>query len=259
MTISFTEEQLGKILDKKIKAGFEKLNENIIESLYSHTDEITEVGIHQAGFSKQTQTTTFKAKKIPRSILPSSKRMKNNSSYASNQTSLHWGQRKLLLSEIDFLTDFSKKGDLVIYAGAAPGLHITMLTKLFPDIEFILVDPAKICISATRPGIKEIIQDFFTDEMAVKLSKFYKKTHRVLFISDIRRKAVGKMIVEDMLNQQRWVEIIKPAASLLKFRLPWENEVPEHSNSLRYLHGEQRLQVWAKNEAAMLGVRSCPK
>src|SRR5580700_407844 len=40
---------------------------------------------------------------------------------------LHWGQRKLLMTEIDFLTDFSmnekNKKVLVVYAGAADGKH----------------------------------------------------------------------------------------------------------------------------------------
>ncbi len=38
----------------------------------------------------------------------------------------HWGQRKLLLSEIEFLTLYSEKNDNVIYAGAAPGTHTEM-------------------------------------------------------------------------------------------------------------------------------------
>ena len=51
---------------------------------------------------------------------------------------LHWGQRKLLLSEIDFLTDFidlskNKQKILIIYAGAADGKHISLLSKMFPN------------------------------------------------------------------------------------------------------------------------------
>jgi hypothetical protein len=37
------------------------------------------------------------------------------------QVNQHKGQLKLLLSEIDFLTDFARHGDTVVYAGAACG------------------------------------------------------------------------------------------------------------------------------------------
>ena len=45
---------------------------------------------------------------------------------------LHWGQRKLLLSEIEFLTLYAAPGDLVLYAGAAPGGHIPYLARPLP-------------------------------------------------------------------------------------------------------------------------------
>lgn len=67
----------------------------------------------------------------------------------------HWGQRKLLLSEIEFLSLFipqlrarvpPPKRIIVIYAGAAPGTHIPYLFDLFDnksgDLQFALFDPA---------------------------------------------------------------------------------------------------------------------
>ena len=56
----------------------------------------------------------------------------------------HNGQRKLLLSEIQFLTyllNFNSDIKYCIYAGAAPGHKTHLLSKLFPDIKFILIDP----------------------------------------------------------------------------------------------------------------------
>ena len=46
----------------------------------------------------------------------------------------HWGQRKLLLSEVEFFTTFFDPlaSALVIYAGAAPGHHIPLLSEMFP-------------------------------------------------------------------------------------------------------------------------------
>ena len=54
---------------------------------------------------------------------------------------IHLGQRKLLLTEVNFLTghgDFSKN---IIYIGAAPGHHIEFLSTLFPNHTFYLYDP----------------------------------------------------------------------------------------------------------------------
>ena len=69
------------------------------------------------------------------------------------KTIVHWGQRKLLLSEIEFLTmvgpDESIEGATVVYAGAAPGTHVEYLSSLFPSVRFVLVDPAPHYL---RPG-----------------------------------------------------------------------------------------------------------
>lgn len=59
------------------------------------------------------------------------------------KSTVHWGQRKLLLSEIEFLTLYSEPGITVVYAGAAPGTHIGYLSRLFPEVSrFVLVDPS---------------------------------------------------------------------------------------------------------------------
>ena len=103
----------------------------------------------------------------------------------------HWGQRKLLLSEIEFLSLFipqlrarapPPKRIIVIYAGAAPGTHIPYLFDLFDnksgDLQFALFDPAFWNIwprSNTRFHFDEISicplesgspNGFFTDDVA---------------------------------------------------------------------------------------------
>jgi hypothetical protein len=60
---------------------------------------------------------------------------------------LHIGQRKLLLSEIQFLTKHD--ADYCIYVGAAPSNKTHFLSNLFPHIKFILVDPNKFEIHLT--------------------------------------------------------------------------------------------------------------
>lgn len=69
-------------------------------------------------------------------------------------TNMHRGQRKLFLTELEFLTlwynDYyynsnnkNKNHPIVIYAGAAPSNHTYHLHTLFPYIKFVLVDPNK--------------------------------------------------------------------------------------------------------------------
>jgi hypothetical protein len=78
----------------------------------------------------------------------------------------HWGQRKLLLTEIDFLNQsLSRKNDImnVIYAGSAHGTHIHILFKLFPNLKLHLYDPA-VFDSILKPLVQEgkiIINEFY--------------------------------------------------------------------------------------------------
>ena len=55
------------------------------------------------------------------------------------------GQEKLFWGEVEFLTEFCKKIEgkksYVVYAGASPNNKALMLSEMFPDLIFILVDP----------------------------------------------------------------------------------------------------------------------
>lgn len=60
-------------------------------------------------------------------------------------TNCHLGQRKLLLTEIEFYVKCidlqSKNSKLVIYPGSAPCEHLPIILDMFPTLKFILVDP----------------------------------------------------------------------------------------------------------------------
>jgi hypothetical protein len=156
---------------------------------------------------------------------------------AQEKTVLHWGQRKLLMSEIEFLSDYGEAGDIVLYAGAAPGTHTNFLADLFPQIKFVLVDPADFICHPIKDRI-EIRKEYFTDEIAEEFSN-EKYRGKILFISDIRRNALDdKMIKEDMDMQSRWYKMIKPKKTMLKFRLSW------HPGKTKYLDGKIYLPVW---------------
>ncbi len=62
---------------------------------------------------------------------------------------LHIGQRKLLLTEVQFLTKYNT-AKYCIYAGSAPSNKTHLLSNMFPNIKFILVDPNIFEILLTR-------------------------------------------------------------------------------------------------------------
>lgn len=59
--------------------------------------------------------------------------------YKNLRFGCHMGQRKLLLSELQFYSDYPT--NLVVYAGSAPCIHLSMILELFPKMKFILIDP----------------------------------------------------------------------------------------------------------------------
>ena len=46
----------------------------------------------------------------------------------------HRGQVKLMLGEIDFLTELAEEGDSIVYVGAADGFHIQWLDHMFKSL-----------------------------------------------------------------------------------------------------------------------------
>ena len=165
------------------------------------------------------------------------------------RTTRHFGQRKLLLSEIEFLTIMYNKYNLMkydkvilLYVGAAPGYHIPILINLFPNLYCHLYDPQPFTIN-NKYHIK-IIQDFFTNK---DVDKYYKKTlknKKILFISDIRDPFYDKERVDQLQNdmrlQQKWAIDIKPLGAMFKFRLLFDD------NNTKYLIGDSYLPVWGR-------------
>ena len=155
------------------------------------------------------------------------------------------GQRKLLISEISFLTRNAHLSDTIVYAGAAPGTHLMTLIKLFPMIKkWILYDPRPIKIVNDNKDLDiRIINTLFTVEEAMKYNN-----DNVLFISDIRSydskqgkvpiAIANKTIKRDMKLQKELVESGNFIMSLLKFRLPWESGITE------YFDGNLHLTPW---------------
>lgn len=171
--------------------------------------------------------------------------LKYNSQKIPNKN-VHIGQRKLFITELDFLLTHGHLSNVIIYAGAAGGQHIPFLASFFPNHKFILWDPAPFAI-VESPQIA-INRTYFTDEVATAIAKKY-GPEGVLFISDIRS-GTDKMsfsefereVASNNIMQANWVSIMKPSMAMLKFRVPYGLEI---SNSYEYLDGKIMFQSWA--------------
>ena len=170
-------------------------------------------------------------------------------------TNKHWGQFKLLFSEIQFLTYYLRP-DIknIIYVGAAPGNHTYVLAHLFEDLIFHLYD-----IQVFDPRLEKlknvnIYNKYFTED---DIEKHKKLNLKYMFVSDIRNLSVNKLNVnkrenemkiwEDMQLQQSWVMSLKPVYSSLKFKLPYgsdEYNISKFGKTVKYLDGQIFKQVF---------------
>jgi hypothetical protein len=164
------------------------------------------------------------------------------------------------MEEIQFLTYFwnSKKvpRPQIVYAGAAPGVHIPFLAAMFPELTFHLYDPSPFKIQQTERIF--LYNQLFLDADAQK----WAGRDDVYFISDIRsdpssipKNDVGRretLIVTDMRRQEKWVETIRPIKASLKFRLRYTasesfgGEEYRPARYFEYLDGLVYIQPWAR-------------
>lgn len=110
--------------------------------------------------------------------------------FVSAKSTLHWGQRKLLLSEIDFLRKSCERTPndrrLVVYAGAGPGDHLPLLICLFKDEidawEFFYPRPM-----SWRNNLENVTihETEFNDHLITSLLEKYSEWE-IFLISDIR-------------------------------------------------------------------------
>jgi hypothetical protein len=118
----------------------------------------------------------------------------------------HMGQRKLLLTEIEFyvrcIKDFDATNNLVIYAGSAPCEHLPVILNLFKNIKFLLIDPNYHSIDANYQYVyqnnsiidKKNYRHFMSylqrpqSGRMRQLNRITKKMTSVKFLSDISEK-----------------------------------------------------------------------
>lgn len=178
--------------------------------------------------------------------------------FNKKKTSVHFGQLKLLISEIEFFTYYwdhiKNPNPLILYIGAAPGTHIYILSKMFPKFEFHLYDKPNLPIvfdEIIKNNPQIIIHEkYFTDEDIEE----WKLKKNVYLISDIRSlnyntsgnddKENENIAKNDMKMQEKWLKEINPVKALLKFRLPYNYQWLEEKE-FEYTDGLLYLQQWA--------------
>ncbi len=161
----------------------------------------------------------------------------------------HIGQLKLFLSELQFLTEWGDRARKVVYAGSAEGTHIRYLKRLFPHLIFSLYDPRPFNPNLNNVrgiSIHTAGDGMFTNTTAHKYAKPKERDAGILFISDIRSGSpddpacdFDKCVARDMVAQRGWAQIMRPIASMFKFRLSYMPGrtvwLAPHSNShLKY-------------------------
>ncbi len=151
------------------------------------------------------------------------------------KTALHWGQLKLFLSEMEFLTkvvqDAKDRKIIFVYAGAAPGEHTEYLASLFKNIQFELYDPNEFRIKDNRQIHTHV--EFFTEKTAEYWAKY--PDIYLAFCSDIRTEPpTDENIKRNMKMQLDWWKIMRPELSMFKFRLTWEPGKTEYPDGEIY-------------------------
>ena len=202
---------------------------------------------------------------LGRQLLDSSPRAEYRpSSDAPVEKGLHFGQRKLLFSEIEFLTAIcSAKVDdaIVVYAGAANGSHLPFLFGMFPSIKFVLIDPAPFCSALiemdrrkSSSQLLELINECCSDELCARIRKTY-PVQSLYLISDIRSGNPPdltnwentQLMERDNAMQASWCYSLGAKAAMLKFHPPYppttlDDKTPD---SIQYFKGEALWGVWA--------------
>ena len=117
---------------------------------------------------------------------------------------IHIGQRKLMLNEIQFLNRFIRfsvvsqtRQHFVIYAGGSPGHHMYELSRYYPNVTFIIIDPSR-------------HQSYVSDSLIVFNNKFCKYVRSIYY--DTKSKYIHDLLelesISDLLNTEIRIFII---------------------------------------------------
>lgn len=120
--------------------------------------------------------------------------------YSASLKPLHWGQRKLLLSEIDFFNriahdmgvdKFKTKEISLVYPGSAHGHHLMLEMEMYPNLVLYLWDPAMY-----NPVL--YLAEFMRRKLPLNFS--YKSEHK-----ELADKYVGRVFINMELSNKDFI------------------------------------------------------
>lgn len=170
---------------------------------------------------------------------------------------VHWGQLKLFCSEMFlFLRHTPVSVSDILYIGAAPGEHLYVLAKLFPQYSYHLYDSENFDRRLKNLDNITMHKRYFNDTDIKK----WKKMSNFALISDIRtltydpsardsqsRQKNEESVWNDMKLQEKWIMELKPTVSLIKFRLPFAYDfILKDGLTRKYFDGIVMKQVFNK-------------
>jgi len=150
-----------------------------------------------------------------------------------------WGQVKLFAAEVCFLIHLKGQISDVLYVGAAPGEHISVLAQMFPGLIFHLYDPRKFS-EKLKMGNVRLYNKLFTLEEARQWSSMA----RFAFVCDIRSEInptkqtseqIDQIVSEDMQLQSSLFTTMKKPPSMLKMRAPYLKDTFDYWDGLRLM------------------------
>jgi len=180
---------------------------------------------------------------IPRDWLPSSAYQARRKDAV--RTLPENAARARLLALIYFLTKHGAGATTVVVAAEAGNGMVDFIPDLFPNLRFVIFGDAS--KDVTESPLVETHPANFTDDDAER----YQGQEGVLFVCSYSSpkgvKATANNLWADMKDQRRWAKTIRPAAAMLKFRLPFTPPAGESD----YFDGEIMIQPWAQTAVNM--------
>ena len=254
----FTEEQKKIILKNHHTLHFFCHDENI-EILFDHTKIENYIGyrFNRKISKKKNESFNINYDLIKDMYYQDSIKFKLDDNYPKLEyqdrrhrpsSTLHVGQIKLFLTTLQFLTDYvpKNKETHILYPGSAYGQNIHILSKLFPNCYWYLIDPLPFYPDLHNNNkILHMSNKFFTNKDA----EFFKnklKNKFTIFLCDIRNTFNDKdwdiheiRISKDMYDQYNWCKIFNANVSFIKFR------IPRFNNEYTYLDGDLIIQPFS--------------
>jgi hypothetical protein len=139
--ITFKEQKGGdkKKRKKNIPIEYKKIKSNTVYTKQDYTNYATNINNHIKEYIYNDNLLPYyDINDVPDTL------NYDDTHTIKNENNCHLGQRKLLLTEIEFYNkciELNKENNIVIYGGSASCEHLPIILEMFPKLKFILVYP----------------------------------------------------------------------------------------------------------------------